>query len=617
MAKHKNLDPNIYAVAYARYSSIMQNERSIDSQFLEIEKFCSGHNIIVVDKFADYAKTAAGDHENRVEFWKAVRAANESEKVTLFLVSDSSRFFRNREMAIRVKSDLVKHNVTVEYAMSPLPEDPQARLWLEGIYELKDQSSSLDTRRHTLRGQKANAMQRDPDTGWRFKNGGQAPFGYEGASVERGKDRYGKPMRKHLWIPHEENAKWYRFIKVDCRLNRRMSYREIRDELISRNVPTARGKQWTVSSIRSILENEAYLGVYVFNKRDMHHPSGKVVIKPEDEWIVAENAHPPLCTPEEHEAERALNLERKQFKKGKNDGRARKSPWLLNETLRCKHCGARYVGGWGNYSKNSAGKRKLYYICSTYKRCGKSECGHRMPLDKDRIEKHVISLLQQAFSDDKILKDVFEQVKEEIKLEGKTTKGEILKIKKKAESVSEELINTMKMIRSNSLNDAAREMLAEDLNRISEQKKQIEKQLTMREKRENQTCNVKLEDFMCFIRDYRISLKSHDIAVLKRAISAFIEVIEVDDEKGVLLFKRRKIAEDIWFYRVAGNESPELPSGAFQGSKQPSWDVAGVNANVEKSMVGTEKNNGTAGFKPTSPSEVVARVGFEPTTFGL
>ncbi len=256
----KTTSTSIRAVAYARYSSTMQNEKSVDSQFAEISRYAERNGVEIVRKFADHAKSGASDHDCREEFWKAVEEAKNDPTITMFVVSDSSRFFRDRFMALNTKRDLMKSDVMVEYATAPLPEDEEQRLWVDGINELKDQAYSITVGKHTLRGQKFNAQQRDPETGFTYKNGGQTPYGYKGVKVQRGKDRFGKTVTKLLWVPDEETSRWYRYIKVTCRIERRMSYSEIAEELNAKGVPTTRGGLWTKTVVSLICANLTYTG---------------------------------------------------------------------------------------------------------------------------------------------------------------------------------------------------------------------------------------------------------------------------------------------------------------------------------------------------------------------
>jgi hypothetical protein len=44
---------------------------------------------------------------------------------------------------------------------------------------------------------------RDPETGWCYKNGGQALWGYRTERLVRGEEKKGRPIIKSIWLPDE------------------------------------------------------------------------------------------------------------------------------------------------------------------------------------------------------------------------------------------------------------------------------------------------------------------------------------------------------------------------------------------------------------------------------
>lgn len=96
----------------------------------------------------------------------------------------------------------------------------------------------METAFATFRGMEQNAMTRDRKTGWCYKNGGRAPYGYETYHVVRGKNARGKDIVRTLWRINPQQAEIVRLILVELRGNRQLSYVGIRDELNARGIPS-------------------------------------------------------------------------------------------------------------------------------------------------------------------------------------------------------------------------------------------------------------------------------------------------------------------------------------------------------------------------------------------
>ena len=59
------------AVAYARYSSEMQREESVDAQLRAIRKYCDDNGYVLVDEYVDRAFSAKTD--KRPNFQKMIK----------------------------------------------------------------------------------------------------------------------------------------------------------------------------------------------------------------------------------------------------------------------------------------------------------------------------------------------------------------------------------------------------------------------------------------------------------------------------------------------------------------------------------------------------------------
>lgn len=199
---------------------------------------------------------------------------------------DASRFYRNKYKSAAVKGELLKYGVTVIPVTSPYDPRTVDGMWRESIDETMAMTSSMVTAFHTIKGMAENASKRDPETGFCYKNGGRAPYGYMLKRIFVGKDRRGKDKLKSLWEINPETAPILRKIVVDWRIGEGLSYTKIRDRLNSRNIPGPEGKPWGTSTLVEILRGNRlnqYAGIYYWNKED-HNTPGKR-FKDKKEWV--------------------------------------------------------------------------------------------------------------------------------------------------------------------------------------------------------------------------------------------------------------------------------------------------------------------------------------------
>ena len=96
------------AIAYARFSSDLQREESIDAQLRAIRKYCDENGFVLLATYAD--KGISGTSDNRPEFQKMISAATKGD-VDAVIVHKLDRFARNRYDSAFYKNILKKNNL--------------------------------------------------------------------------------------------------------------------------------------------------------------------------------------------------------------------------------------------------------------------------------------------------------------------------------------------------------------------------------------------------------------------------------------------------------------------------------------------------------------------------
>lgn len=407
-----------YAVSYARVSTEDQarKELSVPAQFRRMDNWANNNDTTILLQEADEGVSSfkERDSESRDGFWRAVDYACREKRVTLFLIDDQARFFRDPYLSGETKARLRRNGVKVLVTSNPYDPETVQGVWMESIDMAQAKTSSLMTSLYTFRGMEENAKKRDSITGWCFKNGGRAPFGYKAIHVVRGQDTRGRDIIKTLWEIHDEAAEVLRFMYCDYRINNDMSYVAIRNELnrLNKLSPTI-GRPWTISSIIEMMREDRilqYAGIYFWNKED-HKTIGRR-FKDKSVWIKVDNAHPGIISLEESAAVIEIN---RLHSHDNAYCRTEHSPYLLTgqnilgeDMFICKACGARMT------SYQPARRSKKRYLCGTKHYRGQEYCQSN-PIDKDWLESTLLNKIKESFGTKEVAIEIADRINKELK----------------------------------------------------------------------------------------------------------------------------------------------------------------------------------------------------------
>lgn len=142
----------INAVAYARFSTDMQREESIEAQVRAIEDYCSknGYNLIKV--FAD--RGISGTKDNRPEFQKMIDECKQASNIRNFdvvIVHKLDRFARNRFDSAIYKKVLKENNIKLYSVLENLNDSPESII-LESVLDGMSEYYSLNLAREVQKG---------------------------------------------------------------------------------------------------------------------------------------------------------------------------------------------------------------------------------------------------------------------------------------------------------------------------------------------------------------------------------------------------------------------------------------------------------------------------------
>ncbi len=368
---------------YARYSSDLQNEASIQSQMDEVRKFIMHEGWQEVACFSDRA-TSGASVANRTEFNRMmVVAQSASCSFDAIVVFDRSRFSRNPDDIGRCEVLLNANGILVLSATEPNEQTSSGKM-MRRIKDVFNEHFIETLREHTKRGQRQTA-----NLG--FSTGGAAPFGYRIERLldtSRGVDKLGRPHTRSRFIPDELQAPVIRRIFELYVTSHGL--KSIANILNTQHTPAPRGKGWDISSLSSILTNEAYLGRRVYGKTSkLRRPNGKKSQRanPRSAWTIKENAHEAIVPMElwEKVLARKAEIAKTGAEPRKSVGRANAAyaKYLLAGVISCTECGARFVGS-SSYGASS------HYRCGYNNRRGPSVCKNATRINAQKVETLII-----------------------------------------------------------------------------------------------------------------------------------------------------------------------------------------------------------------------------------
>ncbi len=358
------------AAIYARYSSDLQSDSSVEDQVRLCSELAKSNAWEVVDHYADAGLSGASLMRPGIQELITDALAG---KFDIVLAEALDRISRDQE-------DIAGVYKRMEFAgveIVTLSEGPISSLHigLKGTMNALFLKDLADKTRRGLRGRVEHG-----------KSGGGIAYGYE---VVKRFDKEGQPLRGDRTINQEQAAVVQRILDE---YGRNKSPKAIASQLNKEGVPSPSGKNWSQSTINGnrrrgtgILNNELYVGRLVWNRqRFIKDPeTGKRVtrLNDESEWITQKVPELRIVPQELWDKAKARQKDLDARKPGL--WRRNRPRYLLSGLLKCGVCG-------GGYSKINT----THYGCSASKNKGESVCANRKTIAKEKLETAILAALQ-------------------------------------------------------------------------------------------------------------------------------------------------------------------------------------------------------------------------------
>lgn len=474
-------------VIYARYSSHNQNEQSIEGQLEYCRNYAKQRNYNIVAEYIDRAQSGTSD--DRPEFKRMIE---DSSKKTFegVLVYQLDRFARNRYDSAINKRTLKKNGVRVFSARENINEDASGIL-MESVLEGMAEYFSAELGQKVKRGMKINADNC-------YYNGGTVPLGFKLVEVDSNiTDANGKIVKKKKYAIDEDTAPIVQ--KIFEMYNNGSLMADIIRYMNDKNIKTVTGGEFNKNSIRNILLNKKYIGIYTYN------------------GVETIDGIPRIIDDDTFNKTQEIMLKNK-----KAPARARaKTEYLLTTKLFCGHCKEMMTGHSGT---SKTGKLHNYYKCNnaTKKLCDKKA------VKKDYIENLVVEQARNVLTDENIKKIAEEVVKLADKERENTALRRLNKMLKENEKKRANLFESLKICNF----DNVKKSIFEEINKMELEYNRIKSEIAEEESKNVKLTTGQVKFFLVQLRRGNIN----DIKYKKMLINTLINEIYLYDDNIIIVF---------------------------------------------------------------------------------
>lgn len=353
------------AVIYARFSSDMQREESIDAQVRACTAYAKSKGYDIVDTYVDEAKS--GREVTKRDAYKKMLDDASHKKFDIVIFHKIDRNSRNEVDYYITKAKFLKLGIRYEYAVQSIDSSPEGQM-MEGMLVAIAAYYSRNLSKEAKKGLNENAYKAQ-------FNGGIPPLGY-------------KIIDKHYVIDNDE-AEAIRLI-FNLFISGH-SYKDICCILTSKGYTTRNGKNFGKNSLYDIIGNERYCGIYTFNKipkgNDKRNSHSK---KRPDDFIRLEDAIPAIISKDVFKQAQ----KRRRVNKAKPAEYKAKVNYLLRGKIICGHCGS----AMGGHTCTPHDKSYSYYSCLDKARIPTKKCLQKQIRKEDAEEAVILKIKKEILT---------------------------------------------------------------------------------------------------------------------------------------------------------------------------------------------------------------------------
>ncbi|MEN6385900.1 MAG: recombinase family protein, partial [Phycisphaerales bacterium] len=554
-------DKKIPAVGYLRRSTDKQ-EQSLEDQKREIGHYASQHGYKIIREYIDDAISGTSA-DKRPAFQSMVTDAAAGDFKAV-IVWNSDRFSRGDVTETEHYRYLLRRSGVKVLSVT---EDYLSREGIDGdvlrtVKQFQNRQFSISLSQNTLRGQVSAILAesdpgRTPPYGYdreiigpdgsllyriRFcENGIREVYDKQGrfqAKYIKGQSLHkpGKECKARLTLSSPDRIDVVKDIFRMCLDG--VGFKGIADKLNAKGMASPQGNSWSFTTIKALLENPAYQGDLVWNRRTeskfyaiengramrtkREDESSRSLKTSKDDWVTVRDVIPPIVSRQDWLKVQNFVLKR-HLAKGGHGHQTRR--WLLSGVLVCGDCNTSF---WGErkHKGHIEGRKDIisyYYTCAGRRRYGKNTCSFPSHIKAKALESWVLKKLSNLVLGDK------DSVEEAINHFIKILTNEKLD-NEKSDRIAQELKQINETINAivGTIDPANLPMLNDRLTQLRLRKEYLQNEENMT-KNENQT--IDKESIRKWAKDMIVGLENaiegqRDEAI-RKIMSRYIEKIKI------------------------------------------------------------------------------------------
>lgn len=399
-------------VIYARKSSEDERQTSIDTQINSCKNLIAQYDFLELVGVYHEDNVSGMFTEGRSEYLKVMSLA-EQKKIDVIVVMKLDRLSRDLgDSATTIKllemyGTYLIAGDDVGNSSTPAGEFLRSILLAQGQYHARRVASDV------MIAECNNAKKG-------LTSGGIAPYGLQIIS------------KKYEINPNEAPA-----VKEMFEMTKNgFSYKQISDKLLAKGYTTRSGEKFSYSTINTILQNDKYCGILVYNREDSPRKKNRVLKEKFDE-IRTDGAVEPIVSKELFQCVQKVLKQRKNNTIPKHNSNP---DYFLTGFIFCKECGKAMHGTTTKSGRNK--KVKRYYVCPNHKK--EKSCKTKdvnAEYIESAVKETITNFINNYVATAKLSKSAFDIMKNKIKSDLKKFNKDYDTIDKKISSFLEQASN--------------------------------------------------------------------------------------------------------------------------------------------------------------------------------
>ncbi|ULO07409.1 recombinase family protein [Paenibacillus sp. 19GGS1-52] len=500
---------SLKAAIYARYSSDIQRDESIDAQVRAIKEYTKRNGFTVVEVYADRARTATSDR--RPEFQRLFVDCDKG-LFDVVIVHKLDRFSRDKYDFASYRRKLRVAGVRLLSVLENLDDSPESGM-LESMLEGMAEYYSKNLSREVMKGLKETALQGK-------HTGGRPPIGY---AVDK---------ETQTLITNDQERPIIELIFSQYLQGH--GYKQITQLLEQKGFRSRLGRPISKATIHDILRCEKYTGTYLYNVTDSKDALGKSNgnrKKDESEIIRIENGIPAIISKADFEAVQKLISDNHRTRR--SGSYTAKEQYLLSGLILCGECQRLHntkSGMTGNVKYS--GRSKLKYVTYRCNRKDNSRSCSNKEIRREHIEGYIVDYLQNHIFSEGNIPKLLEQVNQQIQKAETQEIGEKANLQQRLRAVTDQITNIVNAV-AQGFTQAS---FVEKVNLLEVEKANLEVELARlmtKEKRAGITEDA-LRSLLFSLKD---SIAHEDFPELKRFVQTYVQQVLVYTDQVEVEFK--------------------------------------------------------------------------------